>query len=78
MGMRFVSKHSFALPTVFLGLHLCPWTWDIFFGGIQYSPVDACSAASCDFGVLAGEDEHTSFYSTILAKCLAKELYWPF
>ena len=23
-------------------------------------------AASCNFGVLAGEDEHTSFYSTIL------------
>ena len=29
-------------------------------GGIQHSPVDGCSAASCDFGVLAGEDECTS------------------
>ena len=37
-----------------------------FFGGIQYSPVDSCSAASCNFGVLAEEDECTSFYSTIL------------
>ena len=26
-----------------------------FFGGIQHSPVDGCSAASCNFGVLAGE-----------------------
>ena len=33
---------------------------------IQYYPVDGCSATSCDFGVHAGEDEHTSFYSAIL------------
>ena len=37
-----------------------------FFGGIQHSPVDSCSAAICNFGVLTGEDEHISFYSTIL------------
>ena len=36
------------------------------FGGIQHSPVDGCSATSCNFGVLTGEDEHTSFYTTIL------------
>ena len=30
-----------------------------FFGGIQHSPVNSCSAASCNFGVLTGEDEHT-------------------
>ena len=36
-----------------------------FFGGIKHSPVDGCSAASNNFGVLAGEDERTSFYSTI-------------
>ena len=47
------------------GLLLCPWTWGIFFGGIQHSPVDWCSAASCNFGVLAEEDECTSFYPTI-------------
>ena len=35
------------------------------FGGILHSAVDGCSAASCNFGVLAGEDECTSFYSTI-------------
>ena len=37
-----------------------------FFGGIQHSPVHGCTAASCNFGVLAGEDERTSFYSTTL------------
>ena len=29
-----------------------------FFGGIQHSLVGGCSAASCNFGVLTGEDEH--------------------
>ena len=37
-----------------------------FFGGIRHSPVDGCSAASCSFGILAREDEHTSSYSSIL------------
>ena len=37
-----------------------------FFGGIQHSPVDGCLAASCNFGVLDGEDEHKFFNSTIL------------
>ena len=27
-----------------------------FFGGIQHSPVDGCSAVSCNFGVLAGDE----------------------
>ena len=36
-----------------------------FFGEIQHSPVDGCSAVSRNFGVLEGEDERTSFYSTI-------------
>ena len=36
------------------------------FGGIQHSPVDDCSTASCNPGVLTREDEHMSFYSTIL------------
>ena len=35
------------------------------FGGIPHSTVDGCSAVSCNFGVLAGEYECTSFYSTI-------------
>ena len=37
-----------------------------FFGWIKHSPVDGCSASGCNFGVLTGEDECTSFYSTIL------------
>ena len=56
----------FASPTILRGQFLCPWTWGIFFGGIQHSSVDACSVASSNFGVLAEEDEHMSFYSTIL------------
>ena len=36
-----------------------------FLGGIEHSPVDGCSAVSRNFGVLEGEDERTSFYSTI-------------
>ena len=37
-----------------------------FFGGIQHSPVDGCSAVSCNYGVLLGEDDHPSSYSAIL------------
>ena len=36
-----------------------------FFGGIQHSPLDGCSAVCCKFGVLTGDNEHTSFYSAI-------------
>ena len=64
--MGFDSKFDFAPPAVLLGLLLCPWMWGIFFGGIQHSPVHGCSAVSCNFGVLTGEDEHMSFYSAIL------------
>ena len=37
-----------------------------FLGVFQHSPVYGCSEASCDFGVLAGGDECTSFYSAVL------------
>ena len=63
--MGFDSKQNFSPPTILLGLILCPWKWVSFIGGIQSSPVDGCSAVNCNFGVLAGEDECTSFYSTI-------------
>ena len=33
-----------------------------FSGGIQHSLVNGCSAETCNFGVLTGEDECTSFY----------------
>ena len=36
-----------------------------FFGGISHFPVYSCSAVSCSFGVLAGEDERMSFYSAV-------------
>ena len=65
-GIGFDSNCDFAPPTIILGLLFCPWTWDIFFSGIQHPPVDGCSAASCYSGVLTGEDEHTSFCSTTL------------
>ena len=45
-----------------------------FFGGIQHSPVDGCSAVSCNSGVLTGEDEHMSFYSAILKINVRSEL----
>ena len=35
-------------------------------GGIQHSLVNGCSAVCCNCWVVAGEDEHTSFYSAIL------------
>ena len=38
----------------------------LFWGeGFQHPPVDGCSTARCNFGVLTGEDERTSLYSTI-------------
>ena len=49
-----------------LGAFPLPWTWVSFFGGIQHSPGDVYSVASCNSVVLAGEDECMSFYSTIL------------
>ena len=42
------------------------------FGEIQHSPVNGCSAASCNFGVLTGEDKRISFYSTILSAIYQK------
>ena len=41
-----------------------------FLGGIQHSPVDGYSVVSCNFGVLTGEDECTSFFSAILCALL--------
>ena len=71
------SKHLWCIWGLILNVisPVLPPCWDFsfvlghgvsFLGGIQYSPVDGCSGVSCNFGVLAGEDEHTSFYSAIL------------
>ena len=67
VGMGIDSKPDFTPPTILLGLILCPWTWSIFFWwDPTFSPVDGCSVVSCNYGVLTGENECTSFYSAIL------------
>ena len=71
VGMEFDSKchhigaWSLILNAIILGLLLWLWKWSIFFVGANILLL-MCSAKSCNFGVLAGEDEHTSFYSAIL------------
>ena len=74
---EWLSAHTHTPPTVSL-LLLCPWMWDIyifFFSDVfQHPPVDVCSAARCDFGVLAREDEHMSFYSTTLISSITVPL----
>ena len=71
------SKHLWQVQGLILNatLLLLPSCWGFsfalgrglyFFGGIQHSPVDGCSAASCNLRVLKGEDEHMSFYSAII------------
>ena len=66
LGLRFNFKGNCVPPTVLLGILLCCWIQVSFFGGIQHFLVDGYSEASCHFGVLTGEEEHMSFYSTIL------------
>ena len=67
MGMGFDFKCNLVPPTIFLGFSFSLGHEESFFGGIQHSLVNGCSAASFNFGVLAGEDECTSFYSAILS-----------
>ena len=62
-GMGFDSKCDLAPPTILLELLLCSWMWGIFFWWDQHSPVNGFSAVSCNFEILAGEDEHKPFYS---------------
>ena len=38
----------------------------IFLVGSNILLINGCSVVSCNFGVLAAEGEHLSFYSTIL------------
>lgn len=45
----------------------------LFLGGFQHPPVDGFSAASCDFGVLTGEDECMSFPDGLGAKTASTE-----
>ena len=64
-GIRFDSNKILPLLPSCWGFFFALGRGVSFFGGIKHSPVDGCSAASNNFGVLAGEDERTSFYSTI-------------
>ena len=66
VGMGFNSKYGLPLLPSCWGFFFALGRGISFFGGIQHSPVNGCSAVSCNFGVLAEEDVHTSFYSTIL------------
>ena len=62
-GLILTWLHSLYSLTVTSPL---PLEVGIFLGGFQRPPLDACAAGSCNFGVLEGEDEHTSFYLTEL------------
>ena len=52
-------------PPTLVEASLLPLDVGSFLGRIQHSPVSGCSAVSCSFGVLRGEDERMSFYSAI-------------
>ena len=62
------TKCDFTPPTILLGFSFALGHGISFFGGIQHSPVDSCSASSCNFGVLAGKDNHMPFFSAILCE----------
>ena len=66
--MGFDFYHGFPLSYLLIEASLLSLnTGYLFLGeGFQHPPVDGCSTPRCNFGVLTGEDEHTSFYSTIL------------
>lgn len=66
-SMGFDSKCNFAhSTTILLGLLLPlePGSFFLVDSNILLSIV--CSAASCNFGVHTGEDEHMTFYSSVL------------
>ena len=48
-SFQWIFRTDLPPPTMLLGLPLCPLTWGILFGGIQHSPIDGCSAVSCNF-----------------------------
>ena len=47
--------------------------WGILFSWNPTLSFQRCSAVSCNFGVLTGEVEHTSFYSAILILLIPTE-----
>ena len=82
---RYVWALQVSLLSAILPLLLSCWGYSFalghgvsYFGGMQHSPIDSCSAGSCNFGVLAGVDEHTSFYSAIFLHHTHKVLFFFF
>ena len=75
VGRGLDSKHDFATPTILFGASLLPlnmgylFWWDPTFS--CWWTTNGCSAVSWNFGILSGEDELTSFYSTILSNSTA-------
>ena len=65
VGKGFDSNSNFAPPIVLRGFSFALGHRVSFFGGTQHSPIDGFSVVSCNFGVLAGEEEHMSLYSAI-------------
>ena len=68
VGMGFILNTILPLLPSCWGFSFALGHGVYLFRGIQYSLVDACSAASCNLGVLTG-DECMSFY-TAINKCI--------
>ena len=72
--LQFVGHQLTDMGFYFIMFVLLPSHWGFFvfghevslFGCFQQPSVGAGSTASCNFGALTEEDEHMSFYSTIL------------
>ena len=64
-GYGFDSTLDFTFPAILLGLLICLGHEVSFFCGIQHAPLNGYSVTSCNFGVIAGEDEYVSFYFAI-------------
>ena len=62
------SKPDFTPPIILLGFSFVLGHGVSFFHGIQHSPVNHCSAASCNFGVLAEDEEPMSFYKLMVTR----------
>ena len=63
VGIRFDFKCDCTPPIAILWLLLCPWTWGyLFLVGSNILLSMVVQQLVANFGVLAGEDEHTLLY----------------
>ena len=75
-GMGFDCKSDFTPPTVLLGLLLFLGHGISFFGGIQCSPVDGCSATGCNFEFLQEKmSARPSTPSSCYSWCISRNLF---